>query len=110
MEFETNTPINDDQRRLAEAKRLSLEPLDPSLHPDEVSEDYTVAKHLREPAIANVPNDVEQNTAAVQPTPSLVSPTATKKAPSLRSVQAGTIGAVAFLAAVIVAVVLYSLS
>lgn len=110
MEFENDTPVNDEQRRLAEAKRLSIEPLDPSLRPDEISEEFTAAQHLRGPAVANAPNDIEQDAAALQPTPSLVSPASAKKAPPLRSVQAGTIGAIAFLAAVIVAVTLYALS
>lgn len=110
MEFEDNTPITDEQRLRAEAKQLNIQPLDPSVKPEERSEEYTAAEHLREPALANVANDVEQNAPAVQPTPSLISPTAAKKAPSLRAARTGTIGAVIFLAVVIAAVIIYALS
>lgn len=110
MEFENNTPDIDEQRRQAETNRMSVQPLNQSIQPDEVSEEFTAARHLRGPAVANAPNDVEQDVAALQPTPSLIRPTAAKKAPSLRSVRAGTVGAVIFLAAVTVAVILYALS
>jgi hypothetical protein len=110
MEFEDDTPITDEQRLRAEAKQLNIQPLDPSIKPEERSEDYTAAEHLRGPALANVSNDVEQNAPAVQPTPSLVSPTASKKAPSLRSVRTGTAGAIIFLAAAVAAIVIYALN
>jgi hypothetical protein len=110
MEFEDDAPITDEQRHLAEARQLNIQPLDPSVRPEEFSEEHQAAEHLRGPAIANAPNDVEQDSPSLQPTPSLVSPTATKKAPSLRSVRAGMVGAIVFLAAAIAAIILYTLN
>lgn len=110
MDFGDNTPVSDEQRRLAEAKQLNIQPLNPSIQPEAPSEESRVSQHIRGPAIANVPNDIEQNTPTVQPTPSLVSPTATKKAPSLRFVRAGVIGAIVFLAAAMAAIALYAFS
>lgn len=108
MEFENDTPTTDEQRHLAEARQLNIEPLNPSVRPEEYSDDYTAAQHLRGPAVANAPNDVGQNTTPLQPASSLVSPTSTKRAPSLRSVRAGMIGAIIFLIAIIFVVVLYT--
>ncbi len=110
MELENDTPITDEQRHLAEARQMNIEPLNPSIRPDAYSDDYTAAQHLRAPAVANAPNDVEQNSIPLQPASSLVSPTSAKKAPSLRSVRAGMVGAVIFLAAILVGVVLYALT
>lgn len=68
MEFDKdNAPVNDDQRRLAEAKKLTLEPLHANITPEEASDSEVVARHLAGPAIQNAPNDVEQSSRLIQP-------------------------------------------
>jgi hypothetical protein len=66
MEFDSNSPVNDEARRLAESKKLTLQPVHTDVAPEEI-EGETVARHLAGPAIANVSNDIEQDTASIQP-------------------------------------------
>ena len=67
MEFDKNTPASEEDRRLAEAKKLTLEPLHSDIAPEPEPDAEIVARHLNDGALANVPNDTEQASNAVQP-------------------------------------------
>lgn len=70
MEFEKNTPsVSDEQRRLAETKKLTLEPVHGDITPDDIADSQVAAQHLISPAIENAPNDREQSTKFVVPPP-----------------------------------------
>jgi hypothetical protein len=72
MEFEKDTPASDVDRRLAETKKLTLEPLHADIAPEAEPEAEVVARHLADGAIANISNDTEQSTAPVQPSKGLL--------------------------------------
>lgn len=65
MELETNTPVSDEARALAQAKKLVIEPIHASITADDMPDSVIVANHLREGALANAGNDVEQNTPSI---------------------------------------------
>jgi len=67
MEFEKNTSVSDEQRRLAETKKLTLEPVHNDVAPEDISDSQVVAQHLMNPAIENAPNDIEQSKRVVTP-------------------------------------------
>jgi hypothetical protein len=67
MELDTKSPVSDDERRLAESKKLTLEPVHADVGPDDLPDAEIAARHINEPAIANLENDTEQTAAVVQP-------------------------------------------
>lgn len=79
MEFDNNAPVTDDQRRLAESKKLTLQPVHSGVQPDTPADAEIAARHLNEPAIANVETDTEQNVAAVRPSNGLLASTKDEK-------------------------------
>jgi len=83
MEFDKNTPASDEQRRLAESKKLTLEPMHADLSPDDVSDSEIASRHLVEPAIGNTANDTEQNSASIRPAPGPDAPVPTPRRTSL---------------------------
>jgi hypothetical protein len=72
MELDTNSPVSDEQRRLAESKKLTLQPMHTDIAPDDLPDTEIAARHVNEPAIANAENDTEQNAAVIQPSSSLL--------------------------------------
>ena len=103
MEFDKVTPASEQDRRLAETKKLTLQPLHDNVAPEAISDTETVAHHLVEPAIANVSNDVEQDATLVQPSAGLLSEIpldAEKKPIPSKTISVATI-AIAFIGAVI---------
>jgi hypothetical protein len=72
MEFEENKPVNDTDRRLAEAKKLTLQPIHADVTPDIPSDAELGTHHLNEPIIANISNDTEINATLLQPTRSFL--------------------------------------
>jgi hypothetical protein len=71
MEFENNTSSNDEDRRLAEAKKIVIEPLHAAVIPEDLPEAEAAARAGNAPA-ANATNDIELTDQAqlVQPSPS----------------------------------------
>lgn len=72
MEFESNVPTSDEDRRLAEAKKLILQPIHMDVAPDAPQDSVISARHLVEPPIGNMLNDTEESTSRVLPTKSLL--------------------------------------
>jgi hypothetical protein len=72
MEFEKDTPTSDEDRRLAEAKKLTLAPLHTDVAPEGEPDAAVVARHLTEGALANAPNDTEQDQTHVKPSSGLL--------------------------------------
>lgn len=70
MEFEDITPVSDADRRLAEAKKLTLQPMHTNVAPDEEPSSVIASRHINEPAIANIPTDTEESASLVQPSKS----------------------------------------
>ena len=80
MEFDKDKPASDDERRLAETKKLTLQPMHSDIEPEPVSDAQTVARHLAGPAIENSEIDTEQNAPLIQPSKSVLEkPQPTKK-------------------------------
>lgn len=70
MEFDDNTnstPITEEQRRLAATKKVTLQPVHGDVSPAGQTDAEIAAHHLASPAIANAPNDTEQNKRPVMP-------------------------------------------
>lgn len=65
MEFETNTAVSDDARALAQAKKVTIEPLHADVMADDTPDSVIVANHLRDGALANTSNDIEQDTPQI---------------------------------------------
>ena len=65
MELETNTPVSDEARLLAQSKKLTLEPVHTDVTADEVPDAVVVGQHLAQGAIANIDTDTEQNAAPI---------------------------------------------
>jgi hypothetical protein len=98
MEFDHDTPANDEQRRLAEAKKITLQPIHADIQPDETRDSEIAAHHLASPAIANIPNDIEQDTVPIQPSKGLLG------SQSASSISKGRVGAVAIIALPVIAI------
>jgi hypothetical protein len=81
MEFDKNAPISDDQRRLAEARQITLQPIHADLSPEEESDSEIATRHIIAPAIGNVETDIEQTTAPVQPSKGLLNNQSTGTVP-----------------------------
>lgn len=69
MEFEdtNNQSASDEARRLAESRKLTLNPVHADVAPDPRPDSEDVARHVNGPAIANVPNDTEETAGAIRP-------------------------------------------
>ncbi|HTJ73255.1 MAG TPA: hypothetical protein VL481_01520, partial [Verrucomicrobiae bacterium] len=67
MEFDNNTPASDEQRRLAEAKKITIQTVHTDIQPDDLPDTEIATRHVLEPAIPNVSTDVEQNTTPIAP-------------------------------------------
>ncbi len=97
MEFEDNTPVSDEDRRLAEAKKLTLQPMHAGITPELLSDNEIATRHIIEPAIINTTNDTEQMAARVMPTQSLLQSQSNAK-PQTNKLLAGIIAGVVIFA------------
>lgn len=79
MELDNNSPVSDEQRHLAEAKKVTLQPLHTDIQPEDRPDAEIVAQHMRETPLANIPSDIEQDTMPVQPSKELLGRKDTKK-------------------------------
>lgn len=61
MEFEKDAPISDEQRRLAETKKVTLQPVHEGVTPDDISDSQIANSHINGQPIANTQNDTEQD-------------------------------------------------
>lgn len=59
--------ITEEDRRLAESKKLTLDPIHARVVTDDVPDEQIATNHLVNPPIANAPNDTEQNSKPIQP-------------------------------------------
>lgn len=71
MEFENNQPTDDEQQRLAAAKKMTLQPLHAGITPDPIPDAEIAARSTQETS-PNISSDAEDTTAAhlVQPSKS----------------------------------------
>lgn len=81
MEFETNTPVTDDARLLAQAKKVTLQPVHTDVSPDEMPDAVVVANHLRQGALANASNDIEQDSRPIAAATDSTAPAAVHHGP-----------------------------
>ena len=79
MEFDKNSSISDEQRRLAEAKQVTVQPIHADIQPEDQPDSEIVAQHMQEPPIANIPSDTEQDTAPIKPSRGLINQPVAKK-------------------------------
>lgn len=68
MELDTNTPVSDDARLLAQAKKLTLQPIHADVVADEMPDSVIVAQHLTQAPVGNLAIDTEQNSPLIIPT------------------------------------------
>jgi hypothetical protein len=61
MEFEKNTPVSDEQRRLAETKKMTLQPVHSDITPEAISDSEIANRHINGQPISNVSTDIEQD-------------------------------------------------
>jgi hypothetical protein len=96
MEFEDNRPTSETDRRLAEAKKLTLQPVHADVHPEGPLDSEIAAAHVNGQVIANVSNDTEEATSQLQPTQSFLnnSQPATAPQPHPRRLVFGVIGSI----------------
>jgi hypothetical protein len=89
MEFDKDKPVSDEERRLAEAKKVTVQPIHTNITPDDISDSEIAASHINGQPIANPPNDIEQDTPPVRhldSTESQADPKTRKQALSLIAV------------------------
>lgn len=67
MELETNTPVSDDARLLAQSKKLTLQPVHADVAAEDLPDSVIVAQHINAGAVANVDSDTEQNAPTITP-------------------------------------------
>jgi hypothetical protein len=67
MELETNTSVSDDARLLAQAKKLTLQPVHADVSAEDLPDSVVVAQHINGAAVANLDIDTEQNIPAIIP-------------------------------------------
>lgn len=93
MEFEDNRPTSDEDRRLAEAKKLTLTPIHNDVAPEGPSDTELAAQHINGPAIANISTDTEAGDAHMQPSKGLLEaqPTAVQSRKPLIGIVAGSV-------------------
>lgn len=96
MEFEKDAPTSDADRRLAEAKKLTLQPLHGDIVPDAPQDSEIATRHILEPAISNVNNDIEENTSQVLPTQSLLDSQPVSKSQTRKLVIGLSLGSIMF--------------
>lgn len=105
MEFEKNTPVSDEDRRLAEAKKLTLQPIHAEITPDGPSDAEIATAHITGPVIGNAGGDIEDATTRVMPTESFLTDQSADK-PQVYKLMIGIIaGIVVFTGLAIVAVI-----
>lgn len=74
MELETNTPISDEARLLAQSKKLTLQPVHAEVSAEDLPDSVIVGQHLARGAMANIAMDTEQNAASIIPLDEAISP------------------------------------
>lgn len=96
MEFENTTPASDEDRRFAEAKRLTLQPIHADVTPD-VLLDSRAAASVEETQLAAVANyDTEEATARILPTKSLLDDKASERPQAYKLMVGVSIGVAVF--------------
>lgn len=92
MEFEDNQPTDDEQRRLAEAKKVTLQPLHTDITPDPIPDAEIAARSTQE-ASPNTTNDTEDTNVShlIQPSKSALNKTSVTKPATPPASQASTI-------------------
>lgn len=83
MDQNNSRPITDEDRRLAESKELTINPAHIRVVADDVPDEQIATNHLVSPPIANAPNDTEQNSRPVQPSPGSLKDEQAQSKPSL---------------------------
>jgi hypothetical protein len=96
MEFESSRPVSDEDRRLAEAKKLVLQPIHLDVVPDDLADSLIAARHLTEPAIGNALNDTEESTTRILPTKSFATTRPLSKIQSYKLIIGISAGALIF--------------
>lgn len=74
MEFDDNKSTGDTERRLAESKKLTLQPIHDQIEVESPNDDEVASRHLAEPPIKNASNDTEQDSSTIVPSPGFLSP------------------------------------
>lgn len=74
MELDTNTPVSDEARLLAQSKKLTLQPVHTEVAAEDLPDSVIVGQHLARGAMANIAMDTEQNIPTIVPLDEATSP------------------------------------
>ena len=66
MEFDKDKPVSDEERRLAEAKKVTVRPIHANITPDDLADSAIASSHINGQPIGNTPTDIEQNAQPVR--------------------------------------------
>jgi len=88
MEFEKNAPVSDEQRRLADSKKITLQPTRTDIAPEDVSESEIASTHINGQPIDDIHNNVTQD-SQTDNTSSSSTPNAHKQSALMVTVIAG---------------------
>lgn len=108
MKFDEDGLTPEDIRHQAEARKLTLNPVHTDITPEDEPAAVQVARHLNGPPIADVSNDIEDNTAAIRPSRGVETTTVQSQATDF-SVRNGVTMALTLVIGAVTAVVLYTL-
>jgi hypothetical protein len=61
MEFEKDAPVSDEQRHLAEAKKIAVQPAHANIVPEDISDSEIANQHINGQPIGNIHTDIEQD-------------------------------------------------
>jgi hypothetical protein len=64
MEFEKDAPVSDDERRLAEVKKITLQPAHTDIVPEDVSASEIASSHINGQPIDTIHPIVKQDTSS----------------------------------------------
>lgn len=93
MEFDnTTTPVRDEQRRLAESKKITLQPVHDNIQPEDTPDSEIASRHLADPLISNNSvGDSEDSSSAVQPSKGVLSAHDDRAAMRITAIATGSV-------------------
>ena len=103
MEFEEKAKTaSDDERRLAESKKITIQPMHLHVEPEDVPDSIIASQHMNGRPIANIHSDVEQEAEALLPSKEILESSASARSDHAAAKTKGIIIAAIIVAATII--------
>ena len=99
----------EEERRQAESKSLTVEPLHEDIIVDDEPDTVKSARSVNSPALANISNDTEQNQPVITPAKGFLE-TAKPRPPLPQHVRSAVIASLIFLIIIIATIIVYVLT